>query len=45
MKFTVILDTREEGGFTVTVPALQGCISESETREGVLDNIKEADEL
>ena len=45
MKFTVILEPQEEGGFTVTVPALPGCISEGETREEALNNIKEAIEL
>ncbi len=45
MKFTVILEPQEEGGFTVTVPALPGCISEGETKEEALHNIKEAIEL
>ncbi len=45
MKFTVILEPQEEGGFTVTVPALPGCISEGENREEALNNIKEAIEL
>ena len=45
MKFTVILEPQEEGGFTVTVPALPGCISEGETRNEALGNIKEAIEL
>ena len=45
MKFTVILEPQEEGSFTVTVPALPGCISEGETKEEALHNIKEAIEL
>jgi antitoxin HicB len=45
MKFTVILEPQKRGGFTVTVPALPGCISEGETRKEALDNIKEAIEL
>lgn len=45
MKYTVILEPQEGGGFTVTVPALPGCISEGETREKALINIKEAIEL
>lgn len=45
MKFTVILEPQEDGGFTVTVPALPGCISEGETREETLSNIKEVIEL
>ena len=45
MKFTVIIEPQEEGGFTITVPALPGCISEGETKEEALNNIKEAIEL
>ena len=33
------------GGFTVSVPALPGCISEGVDREEALKNIKEAIEL
>jgi antitoxin HicB len=32
----------ENGGFTATVPALPGCISEGETFEQAVENIKEA---
>lgn len=45
MKFTVLLESQDEGGFTVTVPALPGCVSEGDTREEALINIKEAIEL
>lgn len=45
VKFTVIIEPQEEGGYTVTVPALPGCVSEGETREEALKNIKEAIEL
>ena len=45
MKFTVILEPQEDGGFTVSVPALPGCISEGGNREEALKNIKEAIEL
>ena len=45
MKFKVTLEPSEEGGFTVTVPALPGCISEGDTREEALANIREAIEL
>ncbi|MCW6169406.1 MAG: type II toxin-antitoxin system HicB family antitoxin [Thermoplasmatales archaeon] len=45
MKFTVILESQEDGGFTVSVPALPGCISEGVNREETFKNIKEAIEL
>jgi predicted RNase H-like HicB family nuclease len=45
MKFKVILVKAEEGGFTVTVPTLPGCISEGDTKNEALRNIKEAIEL
>jgi len=45
MKLLVILDPQKEGGFTAHVPSLPGCISEGDTREEALKNIKEAIEL
>ncbi len=45
MKLTVILEPQEEGGYTVHVPSLPGCISQGETKEEALKNIKEAIEL
>ena len=45
MKFKIVLEPSEEGGFTVFVPSLPGCISEGETKEEALANIKEAIEL
>lgn len=42
MNFRIVLEPSEEGGYTVTVPALPGCISEGETREEALRNIQEA---
>ncbi len=42
MKVKVVLVPAEEGGYTVYVPALPGCISEGDTREEALENIKEA---
>jgi predicted RNase H-like HicB family nuclease len=45
MKVKVILIPAEEGGYTVYIPALPGCISEGDTREKALANIREALEL
>jgi predicted RNase H-like HicB family nuclease len=45
MKFKVVLEPSDEGGFTVYVPSLPGCISEGDTEEEALRNIKEAIEM
>lgn len=45
MNVKVILEPSEDGGFTVIVPVLPGCISEGDTREDALRNIREAIEL
>ncbi|MCD6456180.1 MAG: type II toxin-antitoxin system HicB family antitoxin [Methanophagales archaeon] len=45
MKLKVVLEPQEEGGYTVYVPSLPGCISQGETSEEALENIKEAIEL
>ena len=45
MRLKVVLEPSEEGGFTVYVPSLPGCISEGETEEEALKNIQEAIEL
>ena len=45
MKLKVMLETSENGGYTVYVPSLPGCISEGDTREEALSNIREAVEL
>ncbi len=45
MKIKVVLETSEEGVFTVYVTSLPGCISEGETEEEALANVKEAIEL
>ena len=45
MKFRVILEPSEEGGYTAIVPSLSGCVSEGDTREEALKNIREAIEL
>ncbi|QIR40058.1 type II toxin-antitoxin system HicB family antitoxin [Tolypothrix sp. PCC 7910] len=45
MKFKVVLEPSDEGGYTVYVPSLPGCLSEGETVEEALENIQEAIEL
>jgi len=41
-RFKVILDKNESGGFTVTVPALPGCITQGKNREEALEHVQEA---
>jgi predicted RNase H-like HicB family nuclease len=45
MQIQVVLEPQEEGGFTAYVPSLPGCISQGDSREEALENIKEAIEL
>ena len=45
MNLKVLLEPSEEGGFTAFVPSLPGCISEGDTRDEAMANIREAIEL
>jgi len=45
MKLTIVLEPQEEGGFTAYVPSLPGCISQGDTKEEAIKNVKEAIEL
>jgi predicted RNase H-like HicB family nuclease len=45
MKIKIYLEPSDEGGYTAIVPTLPGCISEGETKEEAIKNIKEAVEL
>jgi predicted RNase H-like HicB family nuclease len=45
MKLKIVLEASDEGGFTVYVPALPGCISEGDDRDAALRNVREAIEL
>jgi len=45
MKLKIYLEPSEEGGYTAIVPSLPGCISEGDTKEEALKNIREAIEL
>jgi antitoxin HicB len=42
MKYRVLIEQDEDGVYVAEVPALPGCISQGETREQALENIKEA---
>jgi predicted RNase H-like HicB family nuclease len=44
MKLRVLVHAAEEGGYWAEVPALPGCVSEGETFDEVLANIREAAE-
>lgn len=45
MKLKVVLEPSDEGGFTVYVPSLPGCISEGETVAQAMENIRQAIKL
>jgi predicted RNase H-like HicB family nuclease len=45
MKLKIVFEQNGEGGYSVHVPSLPGCISEGNTKEETLANIKEAVEL
>lgn len=45
LKYTAVFEPEKGGGYSVTIPALPGCISEGETFEKAMANIKEAAEL
>ncbi len=42
MRLSIVLEPSDEGGYTVYVPSLPGCISEGDTRQEALENIREA---
>jgi len=42
LTYTVLVEKNEDGGFTVTVPLLPGCVSEGETWDDAIANISEA---
>ena len=42
MKYTVIIEKGRESGFVAYFPALNGCVSQGETREEVLTNVRGA---
>ncbi|MBA3248411.1 MAG: type II toxin-antitoxin system HicB family antitoxin [Pyrinomonadaceae bacterium] len=42
MKYRVLIEPDEDGVYVAEVPALPGCISQGQTREEAVENIKEA---
>ena len=45
MNLKVVLEPSDEGGYTAYIPSLPGCISEGDTIEEAMSNIREATEL
>ena len=45
MRYTVILEQEPDGGYVATIPSLPGCVSQGDTREEVMRNIREAADL
>ncbi len=45
MRYTVVLEQEQDGGYVVSVPARPGCVSEGDNRGEALANIREAIEL
>ena len=45
MVYTVIVEKGRESGYIAYAPALKGCVSQGESREQVIRNIKEAMEI
>ena len=42
LHYTAVFEPASEGGYSVTVPALPGCISEGDSMEEARNNISEA---
>ena len=42
LSYSIVLDPAEEGGFTVRVPRLPGCVTEGDTVEEALANARDA---
>ena len=45
MRYTVVLEQEPDGGFIASVPVLPGCVSQGDTQEIALKNIREAIDL
>jgi predicted RNase H-like HicB family nuclease len=45
MEFTITFDRDEDGAWVVECPAIPGCVSQGETKEQAIENIKDAIKL
>jgi predicted RNase H-like HicB family nuclease len=45
MRYTVILEQEDDGGYVASVPSLPGCVSQGDSRGEALANIQEAIKL
>jgi predicted RNase H-like HicB family nuclease len=42
MRFSVTLDRDEDGAWVVECPSIPGCVSQGQTKQEALENIKDA---
>ena len=42
MKLTIVVHDAEEGGYWAEVPAIAGCVSQGESLDELLENVREA---
>jgi len=42
LSYKVVLEPSKDGGYSVYVPSLPGCVSEGDSYQEALDNIREA---
>jgi len=42
MRLTVVLEQEADGGFVATVPTLPGCVSQGDSRDEAIANVREA---
>ena len=40
--YTIVMERNEDGGYTITVPALKGCVTQSHTLSEGLERAREA---
>ena len=45
MRFTVVLERQDDGGFVASVPSLPGCVSQGDSRDEAMKNVREAIEV